>query len=191
MERLELRINIGSANPVKVEAVKEIFQEYTNKTNFQLVSKETQSDVSEQPLSLEETIQGAINRAKRSYGNCNCSVGIESGIFEVPKTRTGYMNITICAIYDGNRYSLGISSAFEMPTEVMRLILEENLDVDTAFYKAGLTTNPRVGRNEGSIGILTKGRLTRKDYTKEAVRMAIIQIVNEGYDCYCKVTNDL
>jgi len=23
------------------------------------------------------------------------------------------------------------------------------------------------------------------------VRMAIIQIVNEGYDCYCKVTNDL
>lgn len=48
--------------------------------------------------------------------------------------------------------------------------------MNKAAYQAGFTKNPKVGSAEGLVGIMTKGRLTRKDYTKEAIRMALIHL---------------
>jgi non-canonical (house-cleaning) NTP pyrophosphatase len=36
-----------------------------------------------------------------------------------------------------------------------------------------MTTNARIGYNQGIIGIMTKGRVTRMEYTKPAVLMAL------------------
>jgi len=57
-------------------------------------------------------------------------------------------------------------------------MLEEGLDMTQASNRAGLSTNPKLGSAEGLIGILTKGRITRKDYTKHALIMALAQIEN-------------
>jgi non-canonical (house-cleaning) NTP pyrophosphatase len=96
----------------------------------------------------------------------------------VPHTKTDFMNICVCVIYDGEEYHIGISSAFEYPTKVTELVFKEGLDVNQAFYRAGLTKNPKIGSSEGAIGVLTHGRLTRKEHIKQGIAMALIHLEN-------------
>ncbi len=171
-----MKIIVGSKNDVKVEAVKEIIQDYTFLSNSEVVGMEVSSGVSEQPKSIAETITGAMNRAKNTFLNCDYCFGLEDGLMQVPNTKTDYMNVCVCAIYDGQNYYIGLSSAFEFPADVTKLVFEESLDINQAFYKVGLTKNPKVGSQEGVIGILTHGRLLRKEYTKQAITMALIHV---------------
>ena len=174
-----MKINVGSKNKVKIEAVSEILKDYPDFKNAEIFSKEADSEVSHQPKSLEETIEGAIKRAKNSFSNCNYSFGLESGLMKVPETKTGYMDITVCAIYDGNIFHLGISSAFEYPKKVVEYIFKENENISNAFNHLGLTESNNLGSEQGAIGILTKNRLTRKQYTQEAIRTALIHLENK------------
>jgi inosine/xanthosine triphosphatase len=171
-----MKIVIGSKNQVKIEAVKEILQDYPHLKDAEIIITETISGVNDQPKSLEETVSGAMNRAKNAYKDCDYSFGIESGLMAVPNTKTGYMDVCVCAIFDGKEHHLGLSSAWEAPKKVASYILNDGLDMDEAAYKAGLTKNRKVGSAEGLVGIMTKGRLTRKEYTKQAIRTALIHI---------------
>lgn len=169
-------INVGSKNPVKIEAVREIIADYPFMAGAVVEGVEVDSGVTNQPITLPATIEGAINRAKAVFKDCQYSFGIESGIFPVPHTKTGYMDVCACIIYDGNEISLGLSSAFEYPKQVTELILTQHLDASTAFKHVGLTDHPYIGHATGAIGILTNGRLLRKEYTKQAIMNALIQL---------------
>lgn len=173
-----MRINVGSKTQVKIDAVKETIKDYDFLSNAEVVSVEVDSEISDQPKSIDETIKGAMNRARKAFKNCNYSFGIEDGLMKVQNTKTDYMNICVCAIYDGKQYHIGLSSAFEFPIEVTKLVFAENINIDKAFYKVGLTKNPRIGAAEGAIGYLTKGRLNRKEYTKQGIMMALIHLEN-------------
>ena len=173
-----MRINVGSKNEVKVNAVKESIANYNFLSNAQVISVNINSDVSDQPKSAEETIKGAMNMAKKAFVECDYSFGIEDGLMKIPNAKTDYMNICACAIYDGKNFHIGLSSAYEYPHEVTRLVFEEGLDINQAFFKVGLTKNQTVGSAEGAIGILTKGRLLRKEYTKQSIMMALIHLEN-------------
>lgn len=174
----DMRINVGSVNPIKVEAVKEIVSDYPYLKSADINAVDTKSDVSDQPKTLAETVQGAANRAKNSFHDCDFSFGIESGLMAVPGTKTGFMDVCVCAIYDGKEFHLGLSSAWEAPKKVVKFMLEEGLNMNDAALKAGFTDSPKVGSAEGLVGIMTKGRLNRKEYTKEAIRTALIHIEN-------------
>ncbi|HEY9701105.1 MAG TPA: inosine/xanthosine triphosphatase [Allocoleopsis sp.] len=171
-------IGIGTKNEAKVEAVKECLLNY-NKIftgSVMYLARDVKSGVSSQPKTLEETIKGAINRARRSFEDCSYSFGIESGLMIVPYTETGYMNICACAIYDGSKNYIGLSSAYEYPKKIIDGIFNENLNVEEALNKLNFTTNPKIGAAEGAIGIFTDGKITRKDYTKQAITNALIKI---------------
>lgn len=175
-----MRIVIGSTNPNKVDALKEIVLDYPKLAAAEVVGMKVSTGVDEQPKTLEETISGAIQRAKGSFKDCAYSVGIESGLMVVPETKSGYMDFCAAAIYDGKEIHLGLSSAWEFPDPaIMRAILNEGLDMSQAINKAGLTTNSTIGMAEGAIGILTKGRLDRKAYHKQALLTALIHLDNE------------
>ena len=94
---------------------------------------------------------------------------------EVPNTKTGFMELTACAIYDGKEYHLGLSPGFEWPKKVTELILK-GMDGSQALREAGVTNHPKIGIAEGGIWYLTKGRMSRTDYNKTAVRMALIHL---------------
>lgn len=176
MENKILKINIGSRNYVKVRAVKEVLNDYFPSKKIKITTINSVSGVSKQPKSLKETIKGAINRARNSYKNCDYSFGIESGLVKMPLVKSGYMDLCVCAVFDGRRCYLGFSSAWEVPEKVVKYILKENLDMNEAAYKAGLTKSKKIGSREGLVGIVTKGRLVRKNYTKEAIRNALIYL---------------
>ncbi|OGG47736.1 hypothetical protein A3D66_01720 [Candidatus Kaiserbacteria bacterium RIFCSPHIGHO2_02_FULL_50_9] len=177
-----MKINVGSKNEVKVEAVREILQDYPHLALAQVEGFEADSKVSAQPRSLEETIQGAMARAQNVFVNCDYAIGLESGLMHVPNSKSGYMDVCVCSIYDGKEFHLGLSSAWEFPDPgIVRLMTEEGLDMSQAVVKAGLTKNTNIGAENGAIGIMTKGRVDRKEYTKQALRTALIHL--EEFDC--------
>jgi inosine/xanthosine triphosphatase len=164
------RIFVASLNTNKIQAVQEVFP------SFQVKGVAGRSGVREQPLSLDEIIEGAVFRAKSVFRDCEYSVGIEDGIAQVPETRSGYMNFCCCAVYDCRRTYLGLGPAFEYPPQCTKRVVEEVITISEAFLP--LTNKPDIGYEEGIIGFLTKGRMSRKDYTKLAVEMARVQMDN-------------
>lgn len=171
-------INIASHNPVKVESVMELLSEHQVFEEMIFHPISVDSNISEQPLSLQETIQGAKNRAKNSFVNCDLSIGIESGLMQLPTDNETHVDVCICAIYDGSEFYLGQSSAFILPKIVTDLIFNQKLNLAQAMRQAGLTTKDNLGSEEGAIGIFTRGRLSRKGYTKQAILMALVPFEN-------------
>lgn len=167
-------INVGSMNPVKLGAIRAVMEVRFPEAEFRPAAVD--SGVSVQPIGLDETLRGAGNRARAAFAGCDLSVALESGLVPVPGTATGYMNLTACAIFDGHEMFLGLGPAFELPAEVTRLVVEEGLELDPAVRKAGLTDNERIGYAQGIIGILSGGRVTRMDYSRPAVSMAMVRM---------------
>lgn len=171
-------VNIGSKNPNKFNAVKESFLMFEKFQGAAFESRASKSGVSDQPVGYVETITGAKNRAFNAFINCDISVGLESGLVEIPLTKTGYMNLTVCSIFDGENHSIGTGPAFELPEKITQLVIENGLELDEAILKSGFSDNPRIGYSEGIIGILTKGVVTRKDYMIPSVSMAMAQFLS-------------
>ena len=117
-----------------------------------------------------------MNRAKGAWEGNDYGFGLESGLMAVPNTKSGFMDVGVCAIYDGNECHLGLSSAWEAPKNVMQHMLKDGLNMSQAAVKAGLTRDNNIGAAEGLVGIKTKGRVTRKEYTKQSIRTALIHI---------------
>lgn len=175
-----MKINIGTKNNAKIEALREILKEYPDFAKAEIIAREVETGVSHQPRSLDETIKGAMERAKNCFNNCDYSVGLESGLMQVAETKTGFMDTTVCAIYDGQNFHLGLSSCFEYPPKVLKYMLDNNENASNAFRKLGFTDKEYIGYEEGIIGVVTKNRLNRKEYTKQAIMTALIHLENKN-----------
>ncbi len=173
-----MKINVGSNNKVKVDALKELTQDYSILNDADISPVSVKSNVSEQPKTMAETIQGAINRARNAFDNCSLSFGIEGGITQIPNTKSGYMNFCACAIFDGNEIHLGISSGFEIPKQIVNHIFEKDSCLGKAYNELGLSKKYDLGSDEGAVGLHTKVRVNRKEYTKQAIIMALIHLDN-------------
>lgn len=164
-------IYVASLNHNKINAVKEVFP------SFIVEGVACNSGVRKQPLNLPEIIKGAVIRAKSVFkATCEYSIGLEDGISPVPETRSGYMNFCACAVFDGKRIFLGLGPGFEYPAGCTKKVVDEGITISDAFVP--LSGKPDIGYEEGILGWLTDGRISRKDYTKHAVEMAKIQIDN-------------
>ncbi len=174
-----MKIKVASTNPQKIQAVADLAPKYEILKDAEISGVSVSSGVSDQPKTIEETVEGAMNRAKNAFEDCKISFGIESGLMAIPKTKSGVMDVCVCAIYDGKNYHLGLSSAFDIPKKVMDL-MNTGMTMQDACFEAGITENKNLGSAEGLIGILTKGRVSRLEYTKQAVMSALIHLENEG-----------
>ncbi len=179
-----MTLALGSANPIKIEALEEVIREYPDLHQATVVPDAVSSDVSEQPLSLEETIRGAKNRAKKAFHaneRASYGFGIESGLMAAPGTQSGFLEACICAIYDGSNHFIGLSCGFEVPRQILELVLQKKMDLNQACHHSGVTSDPKLGSGQGLIGILTKGRIDRKKYTKQCITTALIQLENARF----------
>lgn len=177
-------IAVGSTNVIKLAAVKEVIKGYPDLADAEVHAVSVPSGISEQPLSLEETIAGATNRARNAYAacpGCRYSFGIESGLFQAGGVRTGFFEASICCIFDGSATYMGMSCGFEVPKQILDFVLKQNMDLSQACYHSGITANTQLGAAEGLIGLLTKGRVDRKEYTKQSIITALLQVENSHW----------
>ena len=174
-----MNICLGSKNPVKLEALKTIFNEFLADKNISYSSCKADSLVPDQPIGLEETLTGAVNRAKNAFisGNFDLGAGIESGIIKDP-TDDVYFNTTICALFDGKKIYKGLGPGFMLPREISKLLADKKMELDDAVRQTGYTDNKRIGYGRGLIGILSKGKIDRMRYTKPSVSMAVTAYLN-------------
>ncbi|KKR50642.1 MAG: hypothetical protein UT84_C0009G0029 [Candidatus Curtissbacteria bacterium GW2011_GWA1_40_16] len=173
-----MKINVGSKNQTKIQAVKDAVILYPNLfPKPQIIGIDVNVELFGHPKSIKETIKGAVERSKNAFNDCNYSFGIESGLMEVPYTKTGFMEVGACVIYDGKDIYIGLSPAYEWPKEVTKMILNGKADASQAFKQLGFTHHKKLGAVAGGIvGVLTEGRITREDFTKYSIIMALIQL---------------
>ncbi len=171
---------VGSKNAAKLQAVERGFARYFQGVGVK--GAEVESGVSDQPLALQEIIRGAVNRAKNAWGKagekCDYSVGMEAGLFEVPGTRTGYMDVAAVAVFDGNRVYLGLTPAFEYPRQVLEKILKEGKEVSDVFLELW---NDDTRDSAGAIGRLSEGAVPRPGLLEMGLLMALVQVVNKKH----------
>lgn len=161
-----IRIMIGSDNPVKVEAARNVMSEIF--PSMELGGMAVRTSIGEQPFG-EQTRQGAVERAKAALGEADFGVGLEAGVFEFAD---GLYDIQYCAVVDkGGHITIGHGSGFKYPPEVARR-LREGKSVGRAFEE--LYGQEDVGRREGAIGYLTKGLLDRTTLSEQAVLAAMV-----------------
>jgi len=170
-----MKINVGTHNPVKVRATRNVLEKIY--TTVDVEGIEVDSGVSDQPIGLDETIQGAMNRARNAFIGVDLSVGIESGLLAVPHSITGYLDLQWCAIYDGERTTLGVSAGFEYPPTVVEEVLKGQ---EVGEVMDRVTGVEKLGQKTGAVSILTRGLLDRTLNTEQCVLMAMIPRMNEG-----------
>lgn len=173
-----MKVNIGSKNQTKIQAVCDAIKLYPNLfSDPQVIGIEVNVPLFGHPRGIKETVEGAVERAKKAFSDCDYSFGLEGGLMEVPYSKTGFMEVGACAIYDGKNFHLGLSPSYEWPKEVTKLILSGKADASQAFKQLGYTHHEKLGAIEGGIiGFLTNGRLTREDFTKYSIIMALIHL---------------
>lgn len=168
-------IVIGSKNPAKVAAVHEFFLSHNDTQSLHFESQDVSSAVADQPMTLDETILGARNRALAVYSSFPSAVlaiGIEGGLTEVPYTHTGFMNICAAVIYDGISHFVGLSSGFEHPATAIKLVREKGLEIRDAYITAGLEKSEQFSTRGGAIGFMTDQKLSRQEYCMQAIQTA-------------------
>ena len=176
-----MKIGVGSKNKTKVDAVTNVLLAYPMFESAEVVGVDVMVEQFGHPKSLEETVAGTVDRARQAYVNNDYGFGIESGLMSVPHTKSGFMEVAVCAIFDGKQIHLGLSPAFEWPKKVIGGILNKGLDGSQAMKEAGLTHQDKLGENEGFVGLFTKGRTNRTEYNKAAIVMALMHLENPEY----------
>jgi inosine/xanthosine triphosphatase len=171
-----MRVAVGSRNPVKVKATKNVLEQIYE--DVEVVSIDADSGVPDQPFGIDQTIEGAINRAKNAYSEeFDIGVGIESGLMETPNSLTGYIDLQWCAVFDGEKITLGVSSGFEYPPAVIEEVLTGKEVGDVMDKVTGVTN---LGQKTGAVSYLSKGMLDRTENTEQCVLTAMIPLMNEN-----------
>jgi len=159
-------VAVGSANRVKVEAVRAVLERIYG--DVRITAVDVDSGVPPQP-SEGDTRKGAVNRAKGALGSHDMSFGIEAGVFE---TEDGLYDIQYCAVLDDKGVlSVGMGSGFRYPDDISELV-RKGYTVGDAVKKARGDSD--IGKKQGAIGILSDGLMDRKSLTEQSVLAAMI-----------------
>ena len=150
-----MNVRVGSANPMKIRAARTAFGRFFKKVR--IVGVDVPSGVSPQPLSFGEIVRGARERARRALADGDYGVGIEAGVFRVGSASPRPFQITLACVFDGTREALGSGPFFEIPPGMVRKI---------------------VSSDQGSVALVTRGRVTREEVTADAIVMALAPFVS-------------
>lgn len=172
------RIVVGSTNPVKIDASKSGFQKIfgNDEVNIDIIGINVSSGIRDQPFGDDETVLGARNRAEAAYRNYleihgiepHYSVGLEGGVSEV---NDGLDCFAWVAIYDGKRFGTAKSASFLLPKCISDLVLG-GMELGHADDAVFGTVNSK--QQQGTIGQLTKGTISRTEYYEPVVILAFV-----------------
>jgi inosine/xanthosine triphosphatase len=151
-------VRVATANAMKVAAARKAFAKFFR--GVKVAGIEVPSAVSPQPVSFGEIVRGARERARRAFGECDFSVGIEAGTFRVAAVAPNPFMITVACVFDGAREALGAGPFFEAPTALVREIVKADA---------------------GMVSKVTKGKVTRESVTRDAVMMALAPFVSAAH----------
>ena len=187
-------VAVGSVRRPKVEAVREALALYSallgKDAEFELAAAEVPSGVGHTPLSREEMMTGARQRAEALVQMVHAGnqpwqyfVGLEGGLDVIQdiaaenKRRVFLENWVY--VTDGNgRGAFGQSGAVVLPEALAKMVVDDGLElgeaVDTFAGGRGIRDA------QGAWGVLTRNMITRQDAFRTAVINAFAPFFNRA-----------
>ena len=157
-----MKIIVGSTNKVKVNAAKEVLEPI----GHEIIGEETESGVSNQPFSDQETVEGAFNRASLACLHGDIGIGLEAGVEELNGIYY-LVNWGVLKTSDQQVFYAG-GTRLPLPIELVTPLKEgkELSEVIDAY-----SNRVDVRSNEGAIGILTADFYGRKENFAHIIRL--------------------
>jgi len=165
-----MNIAIGTTNKAKIEAVEIIVRKHLDNPAFTYIKAASQ--VSNQPMTHEETRLGAINRAKNAMieTSAQLSFGLEGGITEID----GLM-------YVCNWGALVVANGTTYTAAGAQILLPESIAQE---IRAGRELGPvmeqytqqkDIRQGAGAVGIFTQGLVSRQVMFEHIVSLLVGQ----------------
>ena len=163
------RVAVGSMNPVKVGASRAVMERLGS--GAAVVGIAAASGVPDQPWGDEETIRGALARARaaRQATDADLGIGIEGGVVESDGGTVRTCAWAAVVSRDG-REGVGGSLVLTLPPQVALLVrggMELGLAMDT------VSGSHNVKHGLGAVGILTRGLVSRQQAYETLVAYAL------------------
>jgi inosine/xanthosine triphosphatase len=174
MSDQEVLLALGSHQPAKRAAVERVAPSFWS--NWRLVTLSVPSGVREQPLSDDETVRGALERARnaRSAVDADFGIGIESGVAPGPLGRL-YVVSWAVVVDRGERIGVGGSERFVLPEPIGELLLAGS-DLPTALAAVLGSAPEEAG---GTVAVLSSGRRNRVDLLAGALLLALVDLEHQ------------
>lgn len=168
------KVVVASLNPAKINAVKSAFQSAFPHQAFEFIGISVESEVDDQPMSDEETRDGALNRvknAKISQPDADYYVGLEAGIED---------NVTFAwmIIESDTHRGESRSASLMLPPLVIEKLDHANELGDVMDEVFGTENIKQKG---GAISLLTHDLLTRSSVYHQALILALIPFINPDH----------
>lgn len=157
---------------MKIDSTKLAFETAFPEDEFEVEGVSAVSDVRDQPMSNDETLLGARNRAnyvKDRRPEADYWVGIEGGIEEHETVLEAFAWMVILG-KDGNEGKARTSS-FVLPHEVS-LLVRAGMELGQADDQVFNRTHSK--QKNGAVGLLTNDIIDRSEYYKQAVILALV-----------------
>jgi len=166
-------IGVGSTNPVKINATRSAFSRFFN--NIKIISRKVDPGISPQPMTDEEMVTGAINRAKRVFNeiNPNFGVGLEGGVV---KYKFGVFVRGWVAVYNGEVLGIASTASIQIPSLIWdRLLRNRGLELEDIMEE--ISGIEKIGDKIGAFGFLTEGKYDREKAFEDAIICALAPII--------------
>ncbi|WP_216317562.1 inosine/xanthosine triphosphatase [Deinococcus aestuarii] len=167
-----MRVRVGSLNPAKVRPVREVFGAWWPDAEVEGVA--VPSGVPEQPVGEAQTREGAVNRARAALVGADWGVGLEGGVsFEGEEARLfGFV-----AVARGHRVEVARTAEVRLPPVVAARV---RAGEEVGPVMDGVLGTVDVKRGVGSVGVLSRGLVTRADVWRQAVAFAAVPFLDPG-----------
>lgn len=172
---MEIKVVVGSQNPVKIRCTQLAFQSTFPDHSIHIVGISAPSGVSDQPMTDAETLLGANNRAtycRRLHPEADYWIGIEGGITDSNEKMDAFAWVSILS---DKKEGQAKTATFQLPPKIRSLVLE-GMELGEAD---DLTFNRKNSKHSnGAVGILTHDLIDRVTYYEPAVVLALIPFLN-------------
>ncbi len=171
-----MKIVLGSTS----EAKKEILDNALKTAiagKYQIVGVSADSGVSDQPLIEDETVKGAVNRAKNAFkqvSDADFAVGLEGGLHKA--NGSDYFLVCGVAIVDNTqKVYIGLGGQLELPKEVSNSIKNgEQFGEVIREYEAK-------NKNDENASLLVESLISREASFTQAINNAYLTYKNKKH----------
>jgi inosine/xanthosine triphosphatase len=182
------RIAVGSTRLPKVNAVREAVSSFgallDATAQFDVQGCEVESGVSHTPVSREELMQGARQRAEALATELSSTgqaadffVGVEGGLDVVIEGGSRRVFLESWAyVTDGRTSHFGCSGSIEIPEELAKEVLDKGVELSEAIDAYAGAVGIRDGK--GTWGVLSGNLISRQDSFRIAVVTAFAPFYN-------------
>ncbi|MEN6572491.1 MAG: inosine/xanthosine triphosphatase [Anaerolineaceae bacterium] len=168
-------IVIASGNPVKSAAALKGFQSMFPQEEFEIISSTVDLGIAVQPMTDEETLDGATRRAKdvqQRHPQADYWVGIEGGVAD---WSIGMGTFAWAVVLSKEQMGRGRSGEFFLPN-ILADMVRQGMELGAADDQLFSRNNSK--QKNGAVGLLTGDVIDREALYVPAVVFALIPFKN-------------